>query len=149
MGGLGYIEDGIMPKLLRDCLVLPIWEGAGNIMILDMLRASLKSQGLSLWLEELQNCFAQAPQAQSFAEQTAALQAAWPSLKTLSGEDLELQALPFFEALTRLSQVRALYRFRDEQSRLWIDPALDYFREPQAWKAPSLERIQEMMAMRD
>ena len=43
MGGMGYIEDMVMPKLFRDVLVLPIWEGAGNVMILDMLRASSKS----------------------------------------------------------------------------------------------------------
>lgn len=42
IGGMGYIEDGIMPRLMRDCMVLPIWEGASNIMVLDMLRALKK-----------------------------------------------------------------------------------------------------------
>jgi hypothetical protein len=48
MGGMGYIEDTVMPKLMRDVMVLPIWEGAGNIMLLDMFRAMIKSSGLSL-----------------------------------------------------------------------------------------------------
>ena len=30
MGGIGYIEDQVMPKLMRDVMVLPIWEGAGK-----------------------------------------------------------------------------------------------------------------------
>ncbi|MCS6978621.1 MAG: acyl-CoA dehydrogenase family protein [Flavobacteriales bacterium] len=43
IGGMGYIEDGVMPRLMRDCMVLPIWEGAGNIMVLDMMRALAKN----------------------------------------------------------------------------------------------------------
>jgi alkylation response protein AidB-like acyl-CoA dehydrogenase len=46
IGGMGYIEDGIIPRLMRDCMVLPIWEGAGNIMVLDMLRALRKDPPL-------------------------------------------------------------------------------------------------------
>jgi alkylation response protein AidB-like acyl-CoA dehydrogenase len=42
MGGIGYIEDGIFPKFHRDALVLPIWEGSGNIMVLDQLRVLQK-----------------------------------------------------------------------------------------------------------
>jgi acyl-CoA dehydrogenase len=51
MGGLGYIEDGVLPKLHRDALVLPIWEGAGNIMLLDMLRALDKADAGPVLLE--------------------------------------------------------------------------------------------------
>lgn len=51
MGGNGYIEDGIMPRLMRDALVLPIWEGAGNIMFLDMIRACIKSNAFQLLAE--------------------------------------------------------------------------------------------------
>ena len=57
MGGMGYIEDGAMPKIMRDMMVLPIWEGAGNIMILDMLRASSKSKGLDILFKELETAF--------------------------------------------------------------------------------------------
>lgn len=54
MGGIGYIEDGIMPRLMRDCMVLPIWEGAGNIMVLDMLRALKKDPSLPELLPTLE-----------------------------------------------------------------------------------------------
>lgn len=46
IGGVGYIEDNILPRLMRDALVLPIWEGAGNIMFLDMYRAAAKTKAL-------------------------------------------------------------------------------------------------------
>lgn len=46
MGGIGYIEDNTLPRLMRDALVLPIWEGAGNIMFLDMYRAAAKTKAL-------------------------------------------------------------------------------------------------------
>ena len=38
-GGNGYIEDGPMPRLYREAPVNSIWEGSGNIMCLDVLRA--------------------------------------------------------------------------------------------------------------
>ena len=38
-GGPGYIEESIMPRLYREAPVNSIWEGSGNIMCLDVLRA--------------------------------------------------------------------------------------------------------------
>jgi len=38
-GGSGYIEDSILPRLYREALVNSIWEGSGNVMCLDVLRA--------------------------------------------------------------------------------------------------------------
>jgi hypothetical protein len=42
IGGNAYIEESILPRLLRDCQVLPIWEGTTHILTLDALRAILK-----------------------------------------------------------------------------------------------------------
>jgi len=39
LGGSGYIEDSMMPRLYRDAPLNNIWEGSGNIMCLDVLRA--------------------------------------------------------------------------------------------------------------
>ncbi|MEM8838894.1 MAG: acyl-CoA dehydrogenase family protein [Pseudomonadota bacterium] len=39
MGGNGYIEDWPMPRLYREAPVNAIWEGSGNVMCLDVLRA--------------------------------------------------------------------------------------------------------------
>ena len=39
LGGSGYVEECVMPRLHREAPVNSIWEGAGNIMCLDVLRA--------------------------------------------------------------------------------------------------------------
>lgn len=39
LGGSGYIEESIMPRLYREAPVNSIWEGSGNLMCLDVLRA--------------------------------------------------------------------------------------------------------------
>ncbi|NXR40507.1 ACD11 dehydrogenase, partial [Zosterops hypoxanthus] len=44
-GGQGYMEDTGLPVILRDTLVLSIWEGTTNILSLDVLRSLAKSQG--------------------------------------------------------------------------------------------------------
>jgi putative acyl-CoA dehydrogenase len=38
LGGSGYIEESIMPRLYREAPVNSIWEGSGNVMCLDVLR---------------------------------------------------------------------------------------------------------------
>ena len=38
-GGPGYVEESIMPRLLRESPLNSIWEGSGNVMCLDVLRA--------------------------------------------------------------------------------------------------------------
>jgi putative acyl-CoA dehydrogenase len=39
LGGNGYVEDSILPRLYREAPVNSIWEGSGNVMCLDLLRA--------------------------------------------------------------------------------------------------------------
>jgi putative acyl-CoA dehydrogenase len=39
LGGNGYVEESPMPRLYREAPVNSIWEGSGNIMCLDVLRA--------------------------------------------------------------------------------------------------------------
>lgn len=39
MGGNGYVEDGPLARLYRELPVNSIWEGSGNVMCLDLLRA--------------------------------------------------------------------------------------------------------------
>ena len=39
LGGQGYVEESIMPRLYREAPVTSIWEGSGNVMCLDVLRA--------------------------------------------------------------------------------------------------------------
>jgi putative acyl-CoA dehydrogenase len=39
IGGNGYVEESMMPRLYREAPVNAIWEGSGNVMCLDVLRA--------------------------------------------------------------------------------------------------------------
>ncbi|MGB3743184.1 MAG: isovaleryl-CoA dehydrogenase [Xanthobacteraceae bacterium] len=39
LGGNGYVEECVMPRIYRELPVNSIWEGSGNIMCLDVLRA--------------------------------------------------------------------------------------------------------------
>jgi putative acyl-CoA dehydrogenase len=40
LGGNGYVEDSMLPRLYREAPVNAIWEGSGNVMCLDVLRAA-------------------------------------------------------------------------------------------------------------
>lgn len=42
LGGNGYVEDSILPRLYREAPVNAIWEGSGNVMALDVLRVARK-----------------------------------------------------------------------------------------------------------
>lgn len=39
LGGNGYVEESILPRLYREAPLNSIWEGSGNVMCLDVLRA--------------------------------------------------------------------------------------------------------------
>lgn len=39
LGGNGYVEEGVAGRIYRELPVNSIWEGSGNVMCLDMLRA--------------------------------------------------------------------------------------------------------------
>lgn len=45
-GGNGYVDNGIMARLFREAPVNTIWEGSGNIMCLDVLRAMQRESEL-------------------------------------------------------------------------------------------------------
>jgi len=42
LGGNGYVEESIMPRLYREAPLYSIWEGSGNVICLDILRAMTK-----------------------------------------------------------------------------------------------------------
>jgi putative acyl-CoA dehydrogenase len=39
LGGNGYVEESVLPRLYREAPVNAIWEGSGNVMGLDLIRA--------------------------------------------------------------------------------------------------------------
>jgi acyl-CoA dehydrogenase len=153
MGGIGYIEDLVMPKLMRDVMVLPIWEGAGNIMVLDMLRAMSKSGGFQVMCDEIKSvastssAFNQAlPDELNELIQTAAV------LEKTEREVQEASAGPFFERLLCLFRDTVLLGALNTDSEKWILPALNYYRkrkpvpQPPLSKPLSTDEIKAMIA---
>ena len=54
LGGGGYVEESVMPRIYREMPVNSIWEGSGNVMCLDVLRSLAKSpQSRDVLLAEL------------------------------------------------------------------------------------------------
>jgi putative acyl-CoA dehydrogenase len=66
MGGNGYIEDGALARLYRELPVNSIWEGSGNVMCLDVLRATAKSPQAAL-AAELEPAMALDPRFSAYA----------------------------------------------------------------------------------
>jgi putative acyl-CoA dehydrogenase len=55
LGGAGYVEESGMPRLYREAPLASIWEGSGNVMSLDVLRALTRSpRSLEVFLAEVQ-----------------------------------------------------------------------------------------------
>ncbi|MBI2739150.1 MAG: acyl-CoA dehydrogenase family protein [Rhodospirillales bacterium] len=53
-GGNGFVEDGPMARLYREAPLNGIWEGSGNVIALDVLRAASRSpQSVPAFLDEV------------------------------------------------------------------------------------------------
>ncbi len=54
LGGNGYVEESLMPRLYREAPVNGIWEGSGNVICLDILRTVAREpQALAAMVDEL------------------------------------------------------------------------------------------------
>jgi putative acyl-CoA dehydrogenase len=54
LGGNGFVEESAMPRLYREAPLNSIWEGSGNVIALDVLRAIRKEpQALERVLAEI------------------------------------------------------------------------------------------------
>jgi acyl-CoA dehydrogenase len=161
MGGMGYIEDGIVPKIMRDMMVLPIWEGAGNIMVLDMLRATFKSGGLEILFLELESEFCTAADTDlenaekwdKISTRLFELKEHILQMQETGQETMEATAKPAFETLGKFYQLGCLLRYYDEDSAKWIQPALDFYckillsdNEFELKNPPSLETVKNLLA---
>ncbi len=54
LGGNGYVEESGMPRLYREMPVNSAWEGSGNVICLDVLRAMVRQpESLDAFMEEV------------------------------------------------------------------------------------------------
>jgi len=55
LGGNGYVEESILPRIYREMPVNSVWEGSANIICLDVRRAMTKSpEAIEVFLGEIQ-----------------------------------------------------------------------------------------------
>src|SRR5271165_3557714 len=55
LGGVGYVEESGMPRLYREAPLASIWEGSGNVISLDVLRALTRSpRSLEVFVDEVE-----------------------------------------------------------------------------------------------
>lgn len=106
LGGNGYVEESIMPRLYREAPLNSIWEGSGNINALDVLRIVRKQPAaIDALLAELQP-----------ALRDARVVAALNSLRAdLAGEDVEWRARSIVERMALLWQASLLLSGSDEE----------------------------------
>jgi len=56
LGGNGYVEESLMPRLYREAPLYSIWEGSGNVICLDVLRAlSREPAAVDALIDELRS----------------------------------------------------------------------------------------------
>jgi putative acyl-CoA dehydrogenase len=104
LGGNGYVDTGVMARLFREAPVNSIWEGSGNVMCLDVLRAiSREPEGARLLLQDLVDAAAGESVLQQQAQSLA---------RRLSGppDQLEAQARRLVQDLVLLAQACLLRR---------------------------------------
>ncbi|WP_210495202.1 acyl-CoA dehydrogenase family protein [Patulibacter sp. SYSU D01012] len=103
LGGNGYAEESGMPRLYREAPLNGIWEGAGNVNALDMLRALARQpESMEAYAAEIGRA----------AGADARLDAAWADLQRelARPEDAELRARTLAERLALVLQGALLVR---------------------------------------
>ena len=72
LGGNGYVEDSQLPRLYREAPLNSIWEGSGNVMCLDVLRAAQREPaGVDALLADLERVRGSNPTLDRHAEALA------------------------------------------------------------------------------
>jgi putative acyl-CoA dehydrogenase len=104
LGGNGYVEESIMPRLYREAPLNSIWEGSGNVNALDLLRALARQpESLDAYRREV------ALAGGSDARLDRAAAAVQESL-ALAGDDREAQARRIVERMALVLQASLLVR---------------------------------------
>ncbi|MGI9009324.1 MAG: acyl-CoA dehydrogenase family protein [Streptosporangiaceae bacterium] len=89
LGGNGYVEESVLPRLYRDAPLNSIWEGSGNVTALDLLRALARTPG---GVDALRDEVGQAAGADPRLDQAASL--LWRELAEAAADPAGGQVLP-------------------------------------------------------
>jgi alkylation response protein AidB-like acyl-CoA dehydrogenase len=115
-GGNGYIEEWVNPRLLRDTHLGAIWEGATNVVALDVQRAILRDGGHAALATLVDECLAGVGEraagstVDAVREVAAALARRTAAWSGLDRAERELEARPVADALYHLVAASLLLR---------------------------------------
>ncbi len=102
LGGPGYVEESILPRLYREAPVNSIWEGSGNVNCLDVFRA-IQKEPLSLEMLQKEIAEVEHPTLNAFTQNLMK-----DFLKT---NEQENQARHLVERMTLALQASLLLRY--------------------------------------
>ena len=108
-GGNGYVDTGIMARIFKEAPVNTIWEGSGNVMCLDVLRAISRDRES---IEVLFKSFAEVAQTEPLLQQE--LQTLFKMLSNASPDELQFMARTLVTRLTILAQAILLKKYAPE-----------------------------------
>ncbi|MEX0180239.1 MULTISPECIES: acyl-CoA dehydrogenase family protein [unclassified Stenotrophomonas] len=110
LGGAGYVEESMLPRLYRQAPLNSIWEGSGNIQCLDVLRALAREPEV---LAALQG------ELEAVADRDARYAAALQRWRDAAAPE-EAQARVFCERTALLLQAALLLRARSPMAEAFI-----------------------------
>ena len=106
-GGNGYVEESILPRLYRDAPLNSIWEGSGNVNVLDVLRAMRREpESVAAYFAEVEL----APRDERLVSAVSALKR-----ELAHDEDIELRARRVVERMAVALQASLLLRYGDPE----------------------------------
>lgn len=106
IGGVGVVEDNVLPRMYREAPINAIWEGSGNVQCLDVLRAMQKDPNvLKVFMTELMKA---AGEYDEFDRYMAAL-----NTELLDMASIEYRARSVVEKLAVAWQASTLIQFGD------------------------------------
>jgi putative acyl-CoA dehydrogenase len=112
LGGNGYVEESIMPRLYREAPLYSIWEGSGNVICLDVLRTLAREPAsLDALIEEIRlGAGADARSKKFISEVESSLRKHAQRIVQGSGTDSEREARRLVEKAALALQASLLIR---------------------------------------
>jgi putative acyl-CoA dehydrogenase len=105
-GGNGFVEESGMPRLYREAPLNSIWEGSGNVICLDVLRAIARSpQSLDAFFAEVEEAGSAEPRLDRFV--------AGLKDELADFDDIEVRARRIVETMALALQGSLMVRYAD------------------------------------